>query len=291
MDTVTKRLFLAWVSGCGDELLPEGLVSSHSDDGGLTWSPPRPVGITAGLPLNEAPVVAIGPLGQLYLAWRDIQSGAIMFGLSADSGRTWLTAPASLCACQQDYQTYTGTRGYRFFSVPVMAVDTSLGANHGSIYLAFVDVSHQRGMIRVIASRTGGFEWSLAVPVNDIATLGSGAGGLASLPDDLLPAISVGPDGHVHIIYYTTREGGGSGSMAFILKLNVFYAHSVDGMIWDPNLRLTAAAFDPALSQDEGGHVSVGDHIGVAATAERAYAVWMDTRSGAAMPTTATVQK
>lgn len=300
-DTISLRVYVVWLDTCTvgapqPGLLPAQafgyqLLLAYSDDGGAIWSQPKKVGTTGLVATGHGASIAVGPLGQAYVAWRDLATGSIMFSASADSGSNWITLPAAVCMCQGDAQTWQITRGYRYFSAPSIGVDTSFGPNHGTVYIAYTDVSHQRGLTRVVASRTGGLEWTVGVPNNDIATLGSGAGGLASAPDDFMPTLAVGPNGHVHVAYYTTREGGGSGSNPFLLKLNTYYAHSLDGLLWDPNVRLSTGALDPTFSEDESGRVSIGDYMGLAATANAVRVVWTDTRTGQPLPLTATVLK
>ncbi|MBI4393084.1 MAG: exo-alpha-sialidase [Euryarchaeota archaeon] len=287
------RLYIAWANTTGPVQGVAGfrLHLSYSDDGGASWVHRGPISLTDTTRQDQGVYVAIGPLGQIYATWRETVAGVIMFASSSNAGASWMTIPVGDCLCTGDFllAETQSSRGYRFPMMPTMAVDTSGGANHGSIYIAYTILGpSQKAEVRVAASRTGGFDWTTTTPVNDQVATGAAVDGVGALTDDFMPAISVGPRGDIHIAYYSTREDGGFGS-ANMLKLNAFYAHSTNGLVWDPNVRLSTEAFDPALSHHQEGFAFMGDYIGISSNADRAHAIWADTRSGQPAAMTATV--
>ena len=72
------------------------LFQSISSDGGLSWSVPAPMGLTASY--APAEIVRIPPTGDLLIAWNQVSRSEVRDGLgrhrltvaiSADAGRTW----------------------------------------------------------------------------------------------------------------------------------------------------------------------------------------------------------
>src|SRR5262249_5027034 len=118
-----------------------------SFDGGATWS--EFIDTRIGVPLNDiASAVAFGPGGETYLLrstalspWPELQ-----FGVSNDGGLTeptWTSIPG----------------GYD----PSIAVDTTVGPDRGTIYVASADYYFAEGsyyQIHVLRSSDGGQNWS-----------------------------------------------------------------------------------------------------------------------------------
>lgn len=66
----------------------EGLFKSHSDDEGLTWSEPRPVGL-----YGEAPALLLLPDDSILMIYRGMirknRKCRVALSLSRDNGETW----------------------------------------------------------------------------------------------------------------------------------------------------------------------------------------------------------
>lgn len=84
------RVFVVW-SDSRHRL--EDVFFNRSEDRGKTWGQPvrlsrRPEGVTT----STRPQMALGPEGQVYVAWQDQRDGRddIYLNVSLDGGRTWL---------------------------------------------------------------------------------------------------------------------------------------------------------------------------------------------------------
>lgn len=85
------RLYATWLSAVAGN---SGVWLRRSDDGGVTWGPSRPVYGEPTCPCCRT-AIAVGPRGELYVAWRAILPGDvrdIVVMRSDDFGDTW-TAP------------------------------------------------------------------------------------------------------------------------------------------------------------------------------------------------------
>ncbi|MBI4393085.1 MAG: exo-alpha-sialidase [Euryarchaeota archaeon] len=312
-DRETNRVYVVWVHLCepgATGAITKPVRFAYSADGGSSWLKTAAISGSA-ISENEGPAVATGALGQTYVAWRDVLAGAILVGVTNNLGQSFVVTMAAVCTCQGDVHLRPVgplkqpdredeediLRGYPYVSIPAMGVDLSGGPNHGSVYIAYTDFSQERGEVRVVSSRTGGFDWSPAVPVNDQIVVSSNAASFAPVADEFMPALAVGPAGDVHVAYYSTRMGSMQSMLDHLLgvpsgePLDAYYAHSEDAIVWDANVRLSSESFDPYFSYHQDGFRSIGDLLGIAAGPDSAHAVWSDTRTGTTALMTAKVER
>jgi hypothetical protein len=84
VDPVTGNIYAAWsdfhgVTGCNE------ILFSRSTDHGATFS--APVKISSGICGNQGPSIAIGPSGQVYIAWEANTGGALARAPGAATAR------------------------------------------------------------------------------------------------------------------------------------------------------------------------------------------------------------
>ena len=93
----TNHIYMTWTQfDAYDSNRPEDfshIVFSKSEDGGITWIDPVQLSTEPGDCKDndktaEGAVPAIGPNGEIYVAWS--RNDSIWFNVSLDDGKTWL---------------------------------------------------------------------------------------------------------------------------------------------------------------------------------------------------------
>jgi hypothetical protein len=250
-------------------LFSGGIGFTKSADGGLTWSAARRVLGGSFVSLD------VGPHGEVYMISNS--GGSVLFTRSLDQGATW-SAQRTIGPRASSPQFLDG----RVFRTPDFAQLAS---------------SRTDGRVYVVAVLPGGTLPGNVGPVQDLGVFvmrSSDYGLTWSAPqrvDDGLPAfrfmpeVAVSPRGDVHAAWLDQRDDPGGQTV------EAFYAHSADGLSWDPNLKVSDVPFPAAL----GHHQSVqngpfiGDYMGLGATDDRAVLAFPDTRYGRADVFVATI--
>jgi hypothetical protein len=134
-----NRIHIVWV-GLG----PAVVLTSHKSPGDISFSEPVALSHVGGM---VGPVPAVGPNGELYVAWEGIGSPRrILFNASTDGGVTFF--PPTVARPDYPLQDYAGSLTppappliipgvRRMNSFPSMDVDRSQGPNGGRIYIAW----------------------------------------------------------------------------------------------------------------------------------------------------------
>lgn len=269
----------------------------RSEDGGVTWSDPVAVSPTVRRIFGEvAPPgetgpalgtkrvvqgsqVAVDPEGNVYVVWLDSTDDETMKGLaeiyvarSEDGGQTFSEPQRIATLLEPGFRPRNAFFRYWATAFPQIAIGPD-----GTAYVVYTALPPDRptdeGDIYFIHSREPGEPWTRPVRLNQ---------------DDsdrvqFFPAIDVGPDGVIHVmwgdmredpvetryhIYYTRSEDGGEtwGFEAPELALNV------------PDTRVTDFPSNPNRGFPFG--LFIGDYFSIAATEEEVYLAWADTRLG-----------
>ena len=218
-------LYLAWAdtsSGSWE------VHAARSTDGGLTFTPLAAVNPQAPTPGRGYPALAVAPDGRVYIAWEDWRYGSgDIFCARSDDGLTF--APAVLVSVDigsaeqghpalaagrdglvvlawqdrrdGDWDIYTArsSDGCASFGVNVRVndpaggqqVDPVIGVDgQGRVHVAWADDRSGAWAIRYAVDAGGGFGADRVV----------GSGLVADLSDEL-PALAMGPRGHVHLAW------------------------------------------------------------------------------------------
>lgn len=259
---------------------------ARSTDGGRTWSAApalaelSPEDAEADHQIQGA-YIAVGPAGEVYVAWFDTRVGGIRVRKSSDGGVTFSDPVTALAtpAFGREFSAFsTGIFDIAFFAS--IAVDTSSGPNRGNVYVA----SHDRGAagnIEVVVARSsdGGATWSAPLQVKNIATS----------TDRFQPDVAVANNGNVGVMFYDRRNDPENNSW-----MDVYLAVSTDGgRSFPANTRVTTTNW-PVLPTPIGFRPGYhGDYNKIVASDTNFYMAWGDDRSGldpdvyfAALPST-----
>ena len=233
---------------------------SRSTNGGQSFvRPPVNVSDLEGV---QWPVPAVGPNGEVYIAWVDYNYPRITFDKSTDGGVTFGT--------DIGVQSVNGTHDYingdiLVFPFPAMDVDITGGPYNGYIYMAYMDYGVTDTEIKFTRSTNGGNTWSSPIRLNDDPQ-GNGC-------DQFHPWTFVDRDETINVIFYDRRNDPGN------LLMDVYLTQSTDGgATWSSNQRVTTVSSDPTAGQLKAG--LLGEYIGVTAFNGRVHPVWTDTRLG-----------
>ncbi|MDG1148400.1 MAG: sialidase family protein [Crocinitomicaceae bacterium] len=146
------------------------IVFSKSKDQGLSWSDPLRISKFGGDCLDgdntaEGAVPAVGPNGEIYVAWAGPKG--LVFQRSLDGGTTWLDEEVQI---QRQYGGWDldipGV--YRANGLPILKCDLSNGPNRGTLYLNWCDQKNGENDTDswLLKSTDGGETWSKRIKVN-----------------------------------------------------------------------------------------------------------------------------
>ncbi|MDX1611960.1 MAG: sialidase family protein, partial [Candidatus Thermoplasmatota archaeon] len=154
---------------------------------------------------------------------------------------------------------------FRSFALPSLAVDRTDGPHGGNIYVVWMDHSGDDADILFTRSTDQGETWSEPVVIHDDPA--------EELIDQFMPAINVGPDGTLDIVWLDRRDDPEHH------LFDAYYTYSVDGgETFAPNLRVSEVSSDEQYSHHQNGMVFLGDYIDIDSTPGQAHMVWVDTR-------------
>lgn len=251
------------------------ILFQRSEDEGRTWS--DPVALTGIEPYALGTFVAVGQMGEVYVAWTQTVDDrtALIFRRSCDGGKTF-DDPVTIARydspqVEEGLVDFVPEFTFRLFPFAFLGVDTTTDPEGGRIYAVWEQIRRtgrgRRGEtvdVMIAFSNDCGQTWSRPRKATDT-------------PDDaisIFPFITVSPTtGSVFIAYYTNRVVRD--------RLDVFLVRAEDhGRQVLPDERVTTVSFDP--NADPLGEVFIGDYIGAAALPDqdRAVVVWCDTRRG-----------
>lgn len=247
---------------------------TRSTDRGFNWSAPFEISDVSGN--LQFPVPAVGPAGQVYVAW--VTANAIKFDRSTNGGVSFGTDVtvknvASMARYVKNGIIWT-------FSFPAIDVDITGGPRNGNIYIAYMDTGTD-GYPDMFFTRSTdqGATWSGRVRINDDP--------VGNHIDQFHPWLTVDAGGNISVIFYDSRNDAGN------LLCDLYLAQSTDGgLTWLPNTRVSTVSFDltvsklPAVTYRPNVPLAgragwIGEYNGVAATSLRnVVPVWTDTREG-----------
>ena len=232
---------------------------SRSAGGGETYSEPMSISDAGSV---QGSVPAVGPDGEVYVAWLHFGTSSIKLDRSFDGGETF-GSDITVTTVNIIPSPLPPTL-FRDNSFPTMAVDRSGGPYHGNIYIAWANnpSGPDDADILFVRSTDGGTSWSGLIQLNDDDTQN----------DQFFPWISVDSEGVISAIWYDRRLDPGD------VFIDVYAAQSIDGGItFSANERVTTVSFDPNIGF---GGAFIGDYNGLASAPGRIFPLWTDTRLG-----------
>ena len=231
------------------------IVFARSTDRGDSFEPFVRVSDIAGDAIDsdnsmEGAVPAVGPEGEVYLAWSGPQG--LYFDRSFDGGRTWgkdkvlTTLPGGW---DFDISGINRSNG-----LPVTICDISNAATKGTLYINWIDFRNGDPDVFILRSTDKGDTWSQPIRVNND---GKGNG-----KEQFLTWATVDPvTGELSVVYYDRRRYDSDST-------DVFLARSTDGGATFTNSKISSSGFFPSAN------VFFGDYNCISAYNGRIRPIW-----------------
>lgn len=250
-----------YIAARGDEVLvgyadfgfsPAKVRAARSLDGGLTFGNDTVLAVVSGN--GNGANTLIDAAGDYYVLWRDSFQEFLWMSRSEDQGASW-SADSPVVAMTPLPSTLPG--GFRIVNLPSAASPAP-----GHLVVVWNDQLLGDPDVLCVRSLDGGDTWSSPIRVNDDA----------GTTDQFFPWITADDAGGLHVVWYDRRENG--------FDIDVYTSYSGDGgATFEPNVRVTAAAFTPVLPWDVGLDF-IGDYNGIAADGGNLYPFYQDAREG-----------
>ena len=238
------------------------IVFSKSTDQGKTWSDPMRISKHAGDCLDgdntvEGAVPAVGPNGEIYVAWTGPKG--LVFQRSLDGGETWLSEEIHVDLQHQGWALDV-PGFYRANGLPILKCDLSDGPNRGTLYLNWCDQMNGTDDtdVWIVKSTDGGKTWSDRIRVNQDKP--------GKHQFFTWPAID-SSNGYIYIVYYDRRNYDDT-------QTDVYLSFSRDG---GETFNDTLVSEKPFTPDDE---VFFGDYLNIDAVNGIIRPIWprMDNR-------------
>lgn len=262
VDKRTNYIYVTWTQfDLYDSKDPKDksvILFSMSKDEGKTWTPPKKINEIDGDCVDsdnttEGAVPAIGPDGEVYVAWAG--PAGLVFDRSLDGGETWLDKDILIDKMPTGWD-YKVPGIYRSNGLPVTLCDLSGGANHGTIYVNWTDQRNGADDTDVwLAKSTDkGNTWSAPIRVNNDGENNQ----------QFLTWMAVDQtNGYLYFVFYDRR--GLEGTLT-----NVYMARSTDGGKTFINFKINDKAFYP----NEG--IFFGDYNNIVAKGDVIRPIWTE---------------
>ncbi len=237
------------------------IMFARSLDGGESYS--SPVQISDSTNGYQGSVPAVGPSGELYVAW--LRSNAIQVDKSTNGGMTFRDDRLVAVISPQSFPPPGAL--FRGNSFPTIAVDRSDGPTRGNVYVAWGDgVGTGLGPdVLFTRSTDGGLSWSDPIRVSDDQNSSY----------QFFPWICVAPDGTIAVVFFDQRDAPGT------RFYDTRMARSFDGgLTFEKNRRVSTQTSDSF--NDGFGGFFIGDYNGVTSTHWFAHPYWTDIRDATA---------
>ena len=237
------------------------IVFARSVDRGATFETTVRVGDKGGDAIDsdntvEGAVPAVGPEGEVYLAWAGPEG--LYFDRSLDGGQTWGTD--RLISDMPGGWDIEISGISRSNGLPVTISDVSAAMTRGMLYVNWVDIRNGDPDVFILSSSDKGDTWRGPIRVND-DTLGNGK-------DQFFTWATVDPvTGELAVVFYDRRSYESDST-------DVYLARSTDGGLTFANQRISAAAFYPSPM------VFFGDYNGISAYDGRIRPIWTQLDQG-----------
>lgn len=268
VDPATNYIYCTWTQfdnyGTSTPTDSSNILFAKSTDSGESWILQKRINKLGGDCVDEdntveGAVPAVGPNGEIYVAWagpkiRNQQFG-IFFDKSTDGGVTWLDN--DIYVCDQPGGWDYGISGiYRANGLPVTCCDLSNGPYRGTIYINWTDSAGPNNHdVKIVKSTNGGLNWSTPLRVNDDATT----------KEQFFTWMTVDQKtGYVYVLFYDRRNDVSNAGAT-----EVFLAKSTNGGTSFTNILISSSAFVPTSS------VFFGDYTNITAYDNKVRPIWI----------------
>ncbi|HYV23602.1 MAG TPA: sialidase family protein [Pyrinomonadaceae bacterium] len=267
------NVYIAWDAASGGSI-GGGVRVAASSDHGANFSVTRaddPSG--PGRSIGASP--AVGPNGELYVAWNDYVANAIVFNRSFDAGRSW-GVPVTVSGKTLPFDIGIPAESFRGALVyPSLGVDVSNGPHRGRLYCSWMDLTPAHVTdIFLSYSDNGGATWSTPAHVPD----------QFSFPVDRFNHwMSIDPaNGDVNVAFYDTRND----TTGARFQTDYYLARSTNGGVSFPaaDIRVSTVSSNehdcngifPCDGINYGNQQ--GDYEGLVSFNGTSYPIWTDSR-------------
>ena len=267
------NVYIAWDAASGGSI-GGGVRVGASSDHGASFSITRaddPSG--PGRSIGASP--AVGPNGEVYVAWNDYVANAIVFNRSFDAGHNW-TVPVTISTKTLPFDLRIPAEFNRGALVyPSLDVDRSNGPHRGRVYCSWMDLTPANVTdIFISYSDDNGSHWSTPARVTDQ---------FAFKVDRFNHWMSVDPtNGDVNVAFYDTRND----TTGARFQTDYYLARSTDGGVTfpGPDVRVSTISSN---EHDCGGLFPCdginygnqqGDYEGLVSFDGASYPIWTDSR-------------
>lgn len=266
IDRNNGNIYLTWTQfddyGNSNPNFKSSIQFSKSLDGGMTWTNALKINEVDGNCIDsddttEGAVPALGPNGELYVAWAG--PNGLVFNRSLDQGDTWLSQEIPIDPMPTGWD-YAIPGIYRSNGLPVTKCDLSGGPNHGTIYVNWSDQRNGSNDTDIWLAKSidGGDTWSEPIRVND-----DGIG-----KHQFLSWMDVDQtNGNIHFIFYDRRDYTDT-------RTDVYLAYSLDGGATIVNKRISESPFTPSPG------VFFGDYNNIVAHNNIVRPIWTRLQGG-----------
>lgn len=266
VDPSTGNIYCTWTQfddyGSKDSADRSNILFAYSTDRGESWSEAMAINELSGDCVDgdnttEGAVPAVGPNGEVYVAWSNREK---IFFDRLDSVNTHLEQ--DIVVADQPGGWDIDVKGLmRCNGMPVTVCDLSDGPNRGTVYVNWVDDRSGNYDVWVASSEDRGETWSDPVKINDDR----------SKRDQFFTWMSCDPaTGYLYTIFYDRRNNKGT-------ETEVYLAWSKDGgKKWHNELLSEKAFYTNPL-------IFFGDYNNIDAYHGRVRPVWTQLASDGTM--------
>lgn len=255
LNRATNEIYMTWTQfDKYDSKNPEDvshILFSKTNDGGITWSLPVQLSTFPGDCMDddktaEGAVPAVGPNGEIYVAWS--RNDSIWFNVSFDNGDSWLEQEKFIVT--QPVGWVIDIPGiFRCNGLPVTTCDLSKSKYNGTIYVNWADQRNGTDDtdIWLIKSKDKGTTWSEPVRVNTDD----------SKRHQFLTWMTIDQtNGYLYFVFYDRREQEKTNT-------DVYLAYSKDGGETFKNVKISESSFKPNSKIFFGDYTNISVHNGV----------------------------
>lgn len=231
---------------------------ANSKDGGETWSEPKKISFYTGDCLDsdntvEGAVPAVGPNGEIYVAWAGPKG--IVFQRSLNAGDTWLEKETIINPIKNGWD-YKVDGVFRANGLPFTCCDISNGPQRGRIYICWGDEKNgaKNKDVFLIYSDDKGESWTEPILVTYHP----------NHKEQFMPYMTVDQKtGYVYVLYYD-RQNFQENDFT-----DIYLAVSKNGGLKFDYYKVNETSFNPDKK------IFFGDYIGLSAVNGEVRPIWM----------------
>ncbi len=267
IDNKTNTIHVTWTQFDkyeSKEITDSSIIRySSSKDRGETWSEPKKISFYTGDCLDsdntvEGAVPAMGPNGEIYVAWAGPKG--LVFQRSLNGGSSWEEKEKMVTPIKNGWD-YNVAGVYRTNGLPFTACDLSNGSQRGRIYICWGDEKNgeKNKDVFLVYSDDKGETWTDPILVTY----------RPNHKEQFMPYMTIDQTtGYVYILYYD-RQNYATGDLT-----DVYMAVSKNGGLKFEYYKINQTAFKPDKK------TFFGDYIGLSAVNGQVRPIWMQMDNG-----------